>query len=181
MFFESRGSLIVAAILVVAGCFQSVSSRKFAEAARREASAVGMITYVSGGRGQSYYFGFVVNGYRRSGLSASCHTPLSYNGCAVGAPVRVYYDPAQIVETTLQRVRRSRPGYAYPWHLLHIGRPACGCSPFCVPQNRESRRWRWRPGRARQQCSQRGCISSCHPRRVDSFFGLSHPRVRALI
>ena len=102
MLFESRGSLLVAAILLVAGCFQTISSRRFAEAAGREASAVGVITYVSGGRGQSYYFGFVVNGYRRSGLSASCHTPLSYNGCVVGAPVRVYYDPAQIVETTLQ-------------------------------------------------------------------------------
>ena len=102
MFFESRLSLIVAAILIVAGSVSTASSRKFAEAADREASTVGVITYVSGGRGQSYEFRFVVNGHQKLAESASCHTPLSYNECAVGEPVRVYYDPAQIVATTLQ-------------------------------------------------------------------------------
>lgn len=102
MFFESRGSLIVAAILIMAGCYQTFSSHSFADAAGREASAVGVITYVSGGRGTSYYFKFFANGHQRLGESFSCHTPLSNNGCGVGASVRVYYDPAQIVETTLQ-------------------------------------------------------------------------------
>jgi hypothetical protein len=102
LFFGSRLSLIVAAILIVAGTFQAVSSRKFAEAAGREASTVGVITYVSGGRATSFEFKFVVDGRQRSSVSASCHTALSYNRCAVGEPVRVYYDPAHIVATTLQ-------------------------------------------------------------------------------
>ena len=102
MFFESRLSLLVAVILIVAGSFEAVSSHKFAEAASREASTVGVITYVSGGRGSSFEFRFVVDGHQRSSISASCHTPLSHKGCAVGAPVQVYYDPEQIVETTLQ-------------------------------------------------------------------------------
>jgi hypothetical protein len=78
MFFESRGSLIVAAILLVAGCYQAFSSRNFAEAAGREASTIGVITYISGGRAPSYEFRFVVNGRERSAVSGSCHTPLSY-------------------------------------------------------------------------------------------------------
>jgi hypothetical protein len=102
LFFGSRLSLIVAAILILAGSFQAVSSHKFAEAASREASTVGVITYVSGGRGSTYEFRFVVDGRQRSSVTASCHTPLSYNGCAVGEPVRVYYDPAHFVATTLQ-------------------------------------------------------------------------------
>lgn len=102
MFFESRMSLIVAAILIVAGSYQAISSRKFAEAAPREVSTVGVITYVSGGRGTSYEFRFIVDGHQKLAASASCRTPLSFNRCAVGAPVRVYYDPVGIVATTLQ-------------------------------------------------------------------------------
>src|SRR5690348_1582995 len=102
LFFGSRLSLIVAAILIVAGSFEAVSSRKFAEAANREASTIGVITYVSGGKGSSFEFRFVVDGHQRSSISASCHSPLSHNGCAVGEPVRVYYDPSHIVATTLQ-------------------------------------------------------------------------------
>ncbi|HTB95435.1 MAG TPA: DUF3592 domain-containing protein [Terracidiphilus sp.] len=113
MFFESRGSLIVAAILIVAGCYQVFSSRSFAEAASREASAVGVITYVSGGRGSIYYFRFVADGRQRSGEGASCHTPLSNNGCGVGEPVRVYYDPAQIVETALQEYGERARGMLF--------------------------------------------------------------------
>jgi hypothetical protein len=113
MFFESRGSLIVAAILLIAGCYEAVSSREFAEAASREASTMGVITYISGGRAPSYEFKFVVNGHQRMARSGSCRTLL--NGCAVGKPVRVYYDPAQIVATTLQEYGDRA------WEMLIVG------------------------------------------------------------
>jgi hypothetical protein len=113
MFFESRGSLIVAAILLIAGCYEAVSSREFAEAASREASTMGVITYISGGRALSYEFKFVVNGHQRMARSGSCRTLL--NGCAVGKPVRVYYDPAQIVATTLQEYGDRA------WEMLIVG------------------------------------------------------------
>lgn len=102
MFFESRGSLIAAAILIVAGCVSIVSSIKFADAASREASTVGVITYISGGKAHFYVFRFVVNGHQEVASSASCTTLLSSNGCAVGKPIRVYYDPSKIVAASLQ-------------------------------------------------------------------------------
>lgn len=114
-------SLIVAAILIVAGTYQALSSRTFAEAASREASTVGVITYVSGGRGTSYEFRFVVDGRQRSSVSASCHTPLSYSGCVVGAPVRVYYDPASIAATTLQEYGDRARGMLFLGVCLILG------------------------------------------------------------
>ncbi|HEV2213690.1 MAG TPA: DUF3592 domain-containing protein, partial [Terracidiphilus sp.] len=95
-------SLIVAAILLVAGCYQTYSSRQFQDAASREVSTAGVITYVSGGRSTTYEFKFQFKGRQTYAESGSCHTPLSYGGCAVGQPVLVYYDPGEMVATTLQ-------------------------------------------------------------------------------
>ena len=148
MFFESRGSLIVAAILVIAGCYQAVSSRKFAEAASREASTVGVITYISGGRSPSYEFKFVVNGGQRIAVSGSCRTLL--NGCAVGKPVRVYYDPAQIVPTTLQEYGdRAREMLTVGMFLI-VGSSRY-VSPFLFQQKGERFRRSRRCGRTRRE------------------------------
>ena len=103
MFLESRISLVAAAILVLVGSVQSVSSRKYADAAKREATAVGRLTYVFTGRNASTYdYVFTRNDFKTESESSSCHTSLSLQGCSLGAPVMVYYDPGQIVETTLQ-------------------------------------------------------------------------------
>ena|ERR1700733_14117420 len=91
-FLSSRGSLIVASILLFAGCVCFFLSREDADSARREKATVGVIDGVSGGRGASYYFEFEIDGAKLYGESGSCETALSSRGCTVGAPVLVYFD-----------------------------------------------------------------------------------------
>ena len=102
MFLESRVAVIVGIILILVGAFKASSSRQYADAAHREVIVKGTITYVSGGKNPRYDYEFTRNGFKTQGESLSCHSAQSPQGCRTGAPVLVYYDPGQIVETTLE-------------------------------------------------------------------------------
>jgi hypothetical protein len=92
-FFCSRGSLIVAGILLLAGCTCFFNWREDADSAKREKTTVGVIDGVSGGRhGATYYYEFEVDGVRIDDESSSCRTALTPKECKVGAQVLVYYD-----------------------------------------------------------------------------------------
>jgi hypothetical protein len=101
-FLSSRGSLIVAGILLLAGCVCFFLSRKDAASARREKTTIGLIDGVSGGRHTSYYFEFKLDGVKIYDESGSCQTALSSRGCEVGAPVLVYYDHDSELRTKLK-------------------------------------------------------------------------------
>ena len=102
MFFRSLRSLILAIILLIAGSVQLSNSLDYADSAKREVSAVGKLTYVSGGRSSTYEYSFVINGFETGSESGSCRTALSSQGCTVGAPVLVYYDPSHRSSPMLQ-------------------------------------------------------------------------------
>jgi hypothetical protein len=89
-FFCSRGSLLVAGILLLAGCACFFNWREDADSAGREKTTVGVIDGVSR---SGYYFEFELDGVKIYAASSSCETALTPRGCEVGAPVRVYYDP----------------------------------------------------------------------------------------
>lgn len=102
MFFRSRASLLVAGFLLLAGCVWFLFSWKYADSAKREATTIGIITRVRGGRGSSYEYGFEIDGVKLFDDSSSCRTALTLKGCKVGAPVLVYYDHDPALETMLQ-------------------------------------------------------------------------------
>jgi|HubBroStandDraft_1064217.scaffolds.fasta_scaffold15314_2 hypothetical protein len=66
MFFRSLGSLILAAILIVVGSVQLLSGRRYADAAKSEATAVGVISYLTrGGKsGTTYNYEFEIDGIK---------------------------------------------------------------------------------------------------------------------
>jgi len=102
MFLSSRGSLLVAGILLLAGCVCFVLSKKDADSATREKTTVGVITHVSGGRSSSYEYEFEIDGVRLYDDSGTCRTALTPKGCRVGASVLVYYDHDPTLRTRLQ-------------------------------------------------------------------------------
>jgi hypothetical protein len=89
-FFSARGSLIVAGILLLAGCACFFLWREDADAAKREKTTVGIIDGISR---SGYDFEFELDGVKIYDASTSCEAALTPRGCEVGAPVRVYYDP----------------------------------------------------------------------------------------
>ena len=102
-FFCSRGSLLVAAILLIAGCFCFSNWREDADSAGREKTTVGVITDLIGGRhGTSYYYSFKIDGAAFNDETGSCETALSQRGCKVGAPVTVYYDQNSALRSKLE-------------------------------------------------------------------------------
>lgn len=103
MFFESRGSLLVAGILLLAGFACFFLWREDADSARREKTTVGVIDDISGGRGTTYYFEFVIDGVKLYGESGSCRTALTPKGCKIGAPVLVYYDQNSTLRSKLEQ------------------------------------------------------------------------------
>jgi len=103
MFFESRGSLIVASILLLAGCACFFLWREDSDSARRERTTVGVITDRSGGRsGTSYDYRFEIDGVAIYDESSSCRTALTPKGCKIGAPVLVYYDQNSTLRSKLK-------------------------------------------------------------------------------
>jgi hypothetical protein len=103
MFFRSPKSLLLAAILLVVGSAQFFLGWTYADAAKGEATATGTITYITGGRGGSTYnYKFEIDGVKLEQDSGTCQTPLTPQGCKVGAPVLVYYAHIPVLETRLQ-------------------------------------------------------------------------------
>lgn len=93
MFFQSWRSLILAILLIGIGCIQLFYSREYADAAKREVSTVGRLTYVSRGKSSTFEYSFEVNGFTTGSISGKCRTALTPQGCKEGAQVIVYYDP----------------------------------------------------------------------------------------
>jgi hypothetical protein len=103
MFFRSPVSLLLAAILLLVGSVQFFLGWSYADAAKGEATAIGAITYITGGKGGSTYnYEFEIEGVKLEQDSGTCQTPLTPQGCKVGAPVLVYYAHTPVLETRLQ-------------------------------------------------------------------------------
>jgi len=101
-FFRSRGTLLIAGFLISLGCMQFFFSRRNADAAKREATAIGTVFAISGSKGSAYNYVFKIDGVQFKGRSDSCHTPLMSQTCDVGAKVLVYYVRTPALETRLQ-------------------------------------------------------------------------------
>ena len=102
MFFRSPLSLLLAAILIVFGSVQLFFGWSYGEAAKSEATAIGVFTYMSDGRDSYYNYAFEINGVKLQQDCGTCRTALSPQGCKVGAPVLVYYAHTPVLETRLQ-------------------------------------------------------------------------------
>jgi hypothetical protein len=75
----------------------------YADGAKGEETVIGSITYIAGGRGGSTYdYEFEIEGVKLEQDSGTCQTPLTPQGCKVGAPVLVYYAHTPALETRLQ-------------------------------------------------------------------------------
>ena len=102
MILRSPIALIAAIILILSGCVQLYLSKRYADAARQEATRVGNITDVVGGRTTTYNYVFKIGEVELHDDSSSCHTALSSKSCTAGAPVTVYYAHLPVLETRLQ-------------------------------------------------------------------------------
>ena len=72
------------------------------DAAKREATTVGTISRKDCGRTCTYVYVFKVNDVKIQDDTSTCRTALTSAGCAVGAPVLVYYDRERLSVTALQ-------------------------------------------------------------------------------
>jgi hypothetical protein len=102
MFSRSPRSFLLGVILVVFGGVQLFLAWRYAEAAKSEASAVGTIIYITGGRSTTYNYSFEIHGVRLIQDSGVCRTALTPQGCSVGASVLVYYAHAPALITRLE-------------------------------------------------------------------------------
>jgi hypothetical protein len=91
-------------------CVQFFFAWRYADSAKREATTVGTIYHVIGGRGSTYEYVFVLDGVRLYDDSGTCQTALSPQGCKVGAPVLVYYVHNPTLETRLQEFGAASRG-----------------------------------------------------------------------
>ena len=128
MFFRSPTSPLLAAILILVGSMQLFFGWKYGEAAKGEATAIGVITYISGGRSRSYNYEFEVDGVKLQQDSGVCHTAITPQGCEVGAQVLVYYAHIPVLETRLQEfgIARSEKYFMGGWMV------GCGLLLICV-------------------------------------------------
>jgi hypothetical protein len=97
--------LIVAGILFLAGCACFYFYWRDSDSAKREKTTVGIVTYVSGGKSASVYYRFKIDGVVLNGGGDACRTALTSKGCAVGAPVLVYFDHNPALVTRLEDFR----------------------------------------------------------------------------
>jgi len=102
MFFRSPVSLLLAIILVIVGSVHLFLGWTHGAAAKSEATTIGTISYISGGRGSTYSYVFEINGVRLIQDSGTCRTALTSQGCRVGAQVLVYYAHLPVLETRLE-------------------------------------------------------------------------------
>src|ERR1700723_2629554 len=102
MFLESRLSVAIGIILILIGGADVLLAWRYADAAKHEATAVGVITYISGGRSSSYNYAFEIDGVRLIQDCGTCRTALTPQGCRLGAKVLVYYAHLPVLITRLQ-------------------------------------------------------------------------------
>jgi hypothetical protein len=102
MFFRSPVSLLLAIIMILVGSVQFYLGSSYGNAAKGEASTIGVITYISGGRSSTYNYKFEIDGVPLQQDSGTCQTALTTQGCTVGASVLVYYSHTPVLETRLQ-------------------------------------------------------------------------------
>jgi hypothetical protein len=107
MFFRSGKAQILGIIMLVVGGVLSMLGWSYADAAKREATAVGVIKQVNCGRGCTYAYVFKFNDVSIEDQSSTCNTALTQQGCKVGAPVLVYYDPEDPTENALEEFRAA--------------------------------------------------------------------------
>ncbi len=121
-FLSSRGSLLVAGILLLGACVCFLLSRNDADSATRERTTVGVIDGFSGGRGGTYYFEFELDGQKHYDASPVCRTALTPKGCKFGARVLVYYDRSPSLRTKLKEFgEASRDNLATGFWLAVLG------------------------------------------------------------
>jgi len=82
----------------------------YADAARREATVVGRISGRDCGRTCNYDYVFRFNSVNIQDRTNTCKTALTNEGCKVGAPVLVYYDPEDASVSALQEFGAAARG-----------------------------------------------------------------------
>jgi hypothetical protein len=102
MGFQPSIRIPLAIICMVVGGVQFMMGWSYAEASKREATAVGALVRVTHGRSSTYVFQFRLNGALIRGDTSTCRTALTAAGCSTGASVLVYYDPDQTAGPMLQ-------------------------------------------------------------------------------
>ena len=120
-FFRSRGTLLIAGFLISLGCMQFFFSRRYADAAKRESTAIGTVYAMSGSKGSTYNYLFEIDSVQLQGQSASCHTPLTLQTCGVGAKVLVYYVRTPALETRLQDFGDASREVLFTCVCLNVG------------------------------------------------------------
>ena len=120
-FFRSRGTLLIAGFLISLGCMQFFFSRRYADAAKRESTAIGTVYAMSGAKGSTYNYLFEIDSVQLQGQSASCHTPLTLQTCGVGAKVLVYYVRTPALETRLQDFGDASREVLFTCVCLNVG------------------------------------------------------------
>lgn len=120
-FFRSRGTLLIAGFLISLGCMQFFFSRRYADVAKREATATGMVYAITGSKGSTYNYVFKIDGIQLQGESSSCHTALTSLGCSVGARVLVYYAHTPALETRLQEFGDASREMLFTCICLNVG------------------------------------------------------------
>jgi hypothetical protein len=102
MFFRSPMSLLLSIILIVVGSVHFFLGWRYGVAAKSEATAIGTISYITGGRSTTYDYAFEIDGVKLIQDCGTCRTALTPQGCKVGARVLVYYAHLPVLETRLQ-------------------------------------------------------------------------------
>ena len=141
MFFRSSRSFFVGAILVVFGGVQLFLAWRYAEAAKSEATTVGTIIYITGGRSTTYNYSFEIHGVKLIQDSGVCRTALTPQGCTVGATVLVYYSHAPALIARLEEFgAASREKLLYGSVAILIGLALLVFSFIFKPTNEDSMR-----------------------------------------
>jgi hypothetical protein len=95
---------------------------KYAEAAKHEATAVGVIIYITEGKGRSYNYEFQIDGVRLIQDSDTCQMALTPQGCKVGSSVLVYYAHLPVLIARLQEFgAASRETFVLGSFFVFIG------------------------------------------------------------
>lgn len=102
MFFRSATAVLLAIALIGVGAFQLLKGSYYREVSKREAATAGTLLYVSHGKSSTYQYRYQVSGFWIRNDSGTCRTPLTPAGCAVGAPVLVYYDRDHVSDSLLE-------------------------------------------------------------------------------
>ncbi|MFY9854173.1 MAG: hypothetical protein WAK26_09890 [Terracidiphilus sp.] len=103
----------------VIGCVECVSAHNFSVAAEHEATTVGRVVKILGGKGgPAYQYVFSVNGAKVDDYSKVCETPLAPGACDNHGPVLVYYSFQPFSNSRLEDFADASK------HAFRVGIPA---------------------------------------------------------